>query len=69
MEKAGISEEITALRLNRSGLKGETEGHVEHKIEENCTKELEMKPGKPSQYEVQKIVINGTAHILIKILG
>ena len=33
-------------------------------IEENCRKELEMIPGKPSQYEVQKIALNGTAHIL-----
>ena len=38
-------------------------------IEENWRRELEMIPGKPSQYEVQKIVLNGTAHILGKILG
>ena len=38
-------------------------------IEENYRKELEMIPGKPSKYEVQKIALNGTAHILRKILG
>ena len=38
-------------------------------IEEKWRKELEMIPGKPSQYEVQKIALNGTAHILGKILG
>ena len=39
------------------------------KVEVNRRKELEMVPGKPSQYEVQKIALNGTAHILRKILG
>ena len=38
-------------------------------IEENCKKELQKIPGKPRQYEVQKIVINGRAHKLKKILG
>ena len=38
-------------------------------IEENCRKELEMIPGKQSQCEEQKIAINGTTHILGKILG
>ena len=38
-------------------------------IEENCRKELEKIPGKLSQYEVQKIALNGTAHTLRKILG
>ena len=36
---------------------------------DNFNKEIELIPGKPSAEDIQNIALNGTAHILRKVLG
>ena len=38
-------------------------------MSDNFSKEIESTPGKPSAEDVQNIALNGTAHILRKVLG
>ena len=38
-------------------------------MSDNFNKEIELIPGKPSAEDIQNIALNGTAHILRKVLG
>ena len=38
-------------------------------MSDNFNKEIQSIPGKPSAEDIQNIAMNGTAHILRKVLG
>ena len=38
-------------------------------VSDNFNKEIELIPGKPIAEDIQNVALNGTAHILRKLLG